>query len=193
MTHDEKLAAYSRLRLGGRALPPDLRTLLMLQWQNAATPLSEVGARLIGDDEAHDLLEHSYLNDDDRANPDIMANVAAIESTCEHAVFVVEDCDRAILGYWFGPENVDIADAPIVKYDTEGQFLLMEGTTVSEALVGATAFEDVERFAELKQAFTNVGIEIAADRWDDLKYPDPPTGPGEFHEQRYEENLGKAK
>ena len=195
MPHEEKLSEYSRLRLAGRELPDDLRKLLVLQWQRGAAPsgadpLDAMGVTLLEAGESHDLLDHSYLNEKDRANPDIMANVAAMKSTCEHAAFVAQDDDRNIVGYWFGPENVDIGSAPIIKLDTEGQFSLLEGRTLSEALLGSHVFDDDAKFAELKGVFVDAGIAIGADSWDELAYPSPPTDPGEFHEQRYEENLG---
>jgi hypothetical protein len=197
MTHDEKLAEYSRQRLGGRELPADLRTLLLLQWQRGATnagadPLTAMGVSLLEAGEIPDLLDHSYLNDKDRADPDVMANVAAMQSTCEHAAFVARNNDCKIFGYWFGPENVDIGAAPILMLDTEGQFLQLEGLTLSEALLGNHVFEDTEKFARLKESFAKVGIAISAGSWDELAYPSPPTDPTVFHEERYEENRSKA-
>ena len=197
MTHEEKLAEYARQRLGGRAIPPDLRTLLVVQWQRDATnagadPLEAMGVGLLEAGETHDLLDHSYLNEKDRADPDIMANVAAIKSTCEHAAFVARDEDGAAIGYWFGPENLGTDAAPIVKLDTEGSFSLLEGETLSEALLGSHVFEDAEKFAQLKQSFAKAGIPIDADSWDELPFPSPPTDPATFHEERYEENRSKA-
>jgi len=198
MSHDDQLAEYSRQRLGGRKLPADLRTLLLLQWQRKAAangstdPLDAMGVHLFEAGESNDLLDHSYLNDQDRADPDIMANVAALTSTCEHAVFVARDDDGNVIGYWFGPEKVSIEDAPLVKLDTEGQFTLLEGTTLSEALLGNHVFEDVENFGRFKESFAKAGIPIDADSWDELVYPDPPTDPATFHEERYEENRGSA-
>jgi hypothetical protein len=197
MTHDSKLAEYSRQRLGGRKLPDDLRTLLVLQWQRGVTaagadPLDEMGVVLLEAGETHALLDHSYLNDKDRANPDTMANVAAMMSTCEHAAFVARDDDDRIIGYWFGPENVGIDAAPILRLDTEGQFALLEGGTLSEALLGSHVFDDAERFTQLKEEFAKAGIAISAGSWDELAYPHPPTDPAEFHERHYEENQVKG-
>ena len=191
MSHEQQLVDYSRQRLAGREIPADLRTLLLLHWQGSDGPLSGMGASLLEANESHDLLDHSYLNDKDRADPDIMANVAAIKSTCEHAAFVAQNQDGNVFGYWFGPENVGINDAPIVKLDTEGQFDLLGGRTLSEALLGDHVFEDAGRFAEFKTLFAAAGIAIAGDSWDDLVYPKPPTTPGAFHEKLYRENQQK--
>jgi hypothetical protein len=197
MTHEEALAQFSRLRLAGREIPADLRTLLMLQWQRGtanagADPLGAMGVTLLESAQTHPLLDHSYLNDQDRADPDIMANVAAMQSTSAHAAFVAIDQDDNLVGYWFGPDNAGIADAALLKLDSEGQFLLLEGRTLSEALLGSHAFEDGAKFAQLKQTFAEAGIAIGADSWDELPYPNPATDPAGFHEQRYEENLNKA-
>ena len=121
-----------------------------------------------------------------------MANVAAAISTCAHAAFIARDNDGSMFGYWFGPENVDIGAAPVMKVDTEEQFLLLEGRSLSEALLGHHVFEDVEKFAKLKQSFASIGIAIIANSWDELPYPNPPTDPASFHEERYEENRSKA-
>ena len=80
----------------------------------------------------------------------------------------------------------------MLKLDSEGQFALLEGKTLSEALLGNHVFEDTEKFARLKQEFARVGIPISADCWDELAYPSPPTDPASFHEQLYEENRNKA-
>ena len=87
MSHDDALATYRREKLGGRAMPPDLRTLLILQWERGtahdaegADPLATMWVQLFDAKQSSDLLDHSYLNDEDRANPDIMANVAAMTS-----------------------------------------------------------------------------------------------------------------
>lgn len=197
MTADAQLADYSRRRLAGRDLPADLRTLLLRQWQRgsgnaAADPLDAMRIHLFEAEETHDLLDHSYLNEKDRADPDIMANVAAMNSTCEHAAFVAHDDDGNLFGYWFGPENLGIDTAPIVKLDTEGQFSLLSGRTLSEALLGEHVFEDSERFAQLKETFARAGIPISANHYDELEYPRPPSSPAVFHEERYEENRSKA-
>jgi hypothetical protein len=197
MTPAEKLAEYSRMRLGGREIPADLRALLLLQWQRdeekpAADPLEAMFVSLLEAGETHDLVDHSYLNEKDRADPDIMANVAAMKSTCEYAAFVARDEDGNLIGYWFGPENVGIDSAPILKVDSEGQFELLGGRSLSEALLGDKVFEDADKFAALKDVFAQAGIAIAADSWEDLEYPDPPTSPAVFHEERYEENRSKA-
>ena len=87
MTDDIKLAEYSRQRLAGRTIPGDLRTLLLVQWRrgeesSGADPFESMGISLLDPGESHDLLDHSYLNDTDRADPDIMAKVAAMKETC---------------------------------------------------------------------------------------------------------------
>jgi hypothetical protein len=192
---DDRLSQYSSQRLAGRRIPDDLRTLLLLQWQrgdSAADPLSSMGVRLFEAGETHPLLDHSYLNDADRADPDIMANVTAMISTCEHAAFVAQAEDDQLFGYWFGPENVSIDTAPILKLDSEGQFSLLAGRTLSEALVGVRAFTDQKMFTQLKGSFRQAGIAIGADSWDELARPKAPTDPGTFHEQRYEDNRTRA-
>ena len=51
---------------------------------------------------------------------------------------VAESEDGDMIGYWHGPERTPIGDAPIVKFDTEGTFGLMQGRRLSEAMLGNT-------------------------------------------------------
>jgi hypothetical protein len=199
MSHDDAFATYQREKLGGRAIPDDLRKLLVLQWERGtahdaegADPLATMWVQLFDSGQSSDLLDHSYLNDEDRANPDIMANVAAMTTVCAHCVFVAQNDDGILFGYWFGPENLPIESAPIVKLDTEGQFELIGGKSLSEALVGDRVFDDDAAFAKLKGQFGRAGINFAASSWDELDDPDAPTDPGILHDRCYRENRAKA-
>jgi len=66
----------------------------------------------------------SYLNDQDRANPDIMANVDAMAATNQLIAWFGRD-SHGFVGLWRGPENRPIPDAPIVRLDTEGQYSII--------------------------------------------------------------------
>jgi hypothetical protein len=67
-----------------------------------------------------------------------MANVTAINEVLATITFIAESDDGDMIGYWHGPERTPIDAAPIVKLDTEGQFDLMRGRALSEAMLGTT-------------------------------------------------------
>jgi hypothetical protein len=66
----------------------------------------------------------SYLNDQDRANPDIMANVDAMAATNRLIAWFGRD-SQGFVGLWRGPENRPLSDAPIVRLDNEGQYSII--------------------------------------------------------------------
>jgi hypothetical protein len=180
--------------LKGQPAPDDLQKLFLMQAARVANdddysdPLESIHAYLIMPGEELGLLTHSYLNDDDKANHDIMANVRAIDIVFTYITFVVKTDDSDLIGYWHGPENTPIESAPIVKYDTEGQFSLLLGTHLTEALLGEHVFDDDEEFARLREWFLQNGIIIAASNWDDLDFPEAKTKPDELHRSLYNQN-----
>jgi hypothetical protein len=180
--------------LKGQPAPDDLQKLFLMQAVRVANddeysdPLESIHAYLIAPEEELDLLTHSYLNDADKANPDIMANVKAIDKVFEHITFVAKTDDSDLIGYWHGPESTPIQLAPIVKYDTEGQFSLLLGKQLTEALLGEHVFDDDEEFTRLRDWFSTFGIDISASCWDDLDYPDVKTKPDELHHNLYNQH-----
>jgi hypothetical protein len=191
------LREYSEGQLGGRAVPDDLRGLLQLQWQRTAAPnplapareqpdpLAAIGVHILEVGEPNDLPDHSYLTARDMADQDIMANVSAIREVCQCAAFVAVNRDGNAFGYWFGPENCPIERAPIVRFDTEGQFMLMNGGTLTEALVGDYAFDDDEEFTRLKAWLAKFSVQIAPTRWDELPERSSISNPGTMHMELY--------
>src|SRR5437763_1778649 len=110
--------------LRGQAVPPDLRILLdVAGCAGDIDPLRDaLGFAHLVPGRDYPLLTGSYLNDSDRHNPDIMANVAAINDVVLLTTMVAESDDGDMIGYWHGPERTAIGTAPIVKLDTEGMF-----------------------------------------------------------------------
>jgi hypothetical protein len=180
--------------LKGQSAPEDLQKLFMMQAARVANdddysdPLESIHAYLVTPGEELDLLTHSYLNDEDKANPDIMANVMAIDKVFTYITFVAKTDDSDLIGYWHGPENTPIESAPIVKYDTEGQFSLLLGKQLTEALLGEHVSDDDEEFTRLRDWFSTSAINITAASWDDLDYPDVKTKPNELHRSLYNQN-----
>lgn len=170
--------------------PADLATLLRLRDAGDAEltdALADLGYRLIDPDDAPTLLNPaSYLRPEELADPDIAANCRATEAVCAFVSFFVEDDESNLFGYWHGPEGVALSDAPIVKYDNEGQFSLLQGRGLAEALIGDRVFDDDDAFAEHAATLHDFGITIAAGSWRQL--PDSPdsSDPAQLHTELYD-------
>ena len=108
---------------------------------------------------------HDYLSEDELANPDIQANIAAIEQVGRLITFVAKDDDSNIYGYWHGTNGRALEHAPIVQYDSEGQFYIMPGASLTEAFCASYCFEDNDLFAEMKARFADLDVPFVCDSW----------------------------
>ena len=186
---------FRRDILKGQVAPQDLQALLgvVALAGDGDDPLREaLGFSLLSPNRDYPLLSGSYLNEKDRQNADIMANVAAIDEVLAMITFVAESEDGDMIGYWHGPERTPIGAAPIVKYDTEGQFDLMQGRNVSEAMLGNYTFDDDERFADGRAWLADCGIEMDAENWYGLSTPTAATMPNKLHRTLYNERRVAA-
>ncbi|KAF0812677.1 hypothetical protein IGB42_02969 [Andreprevotia sp. IGB-42] len=197
MTNDT-LAAFQQSIFKNQPIPADVQTLFALQSARVpnddeyADAFEAIQCRLIGPDDAIALLDHSYLSEEELANPDIAANVAATKEVFALITFVVQNDNSDVIGYWHGPEGTPIGQAAIVKYDSEGQFSLLQGTTLTEALLGDYVFDDDEEFTSLRDWFAEDGITITASNWDDLASPEPASTPDDLHETLYNQHRTAA-
>ncbi|MEH6419955.1 hypothetical protein [Pseudomonas sp. CGJS7] len=170
--------------------PADLAALLRLREtgdSNFAETLADVGYRLIDPDDAPTLLDPaSYMSPQELADPDIAANIRAIDGVCEFVSFFVEDDQSNLFGYWHGPGHAALVDAPIVKFDNEGQFSLLQGRGLVEALIGDRVFDDDEAFAGYAADLRAFGIEFAARSWEQLPEPPASSDPAQLHTALYE-------
>jgi hypothetical protein len=167
-------------------LPDDLQKLWLMQVSRATgineggDPLARIGARLIEPGMHIDLLSDSYLSEQDRANPDIMANVAAIDAVLALSTVVVELDDEELLGYWHGPEGTPIDKAPILSLDTEGQFGIVSGRTLTEAIVAFGLYRDSD-FARARDLWAQHGVVVAAATLSELDYGAFASDPDDVH------------
>jgi hypothetical protein len=186
----ERLEAFKREILKGQPVPDDLQKLWAMQaarepgTQNAADPLARLGARLIEPGMDVSLLSHAYLTEKDRANPDIMANVAAIGAVLALATFVMELDDGQLLGYWHGPEQTPIEDAALIEFDTEGQFYFVSGLTITEAMLGYELRRESD-FAQMRDWCAKLGILISARSLAELEHREAKTNPSTVHLEAY--------
>jgi hypothetical protein len=171
---DKRTINFSQVILKNQPMPDDLQKLWNMQISRAPDadfsidPLAALGVKIIEPDRMACLLDHSYLNETDRANPDMMMNIEAIDEVFNLATFVVELEDDHILGYWHGSENTPIADAPIIKFDSEGQFSVCRGNNLTEAIIAETMSYQEDKFPEFKAWFAKYQIDIATNSIADL-------------------------
>lgn len=100
-----------------------------------------------------------YLNDDDRANPDIMANVEATAATNELIAWFGRDQD-GFVGLWRGSTSDPLERAPVVRLDTEGQYSLVAATVPDYFAVSV----DEEAFDDTRTELLAVGFRVAMSR-----------------------------
>lgn len=178
------MAIYNKEQLSKMAIPVDLKALIE-NYSCCEDLLNEMESRFFESGTDISLITHSYLNDEERKNKDIMNNVLAINEVFKHISFVMETVNGDIIGYWHGLENQEIMTSPIVLYDTEGQFSILNGSNLTEALVGNYLFDDDEAFLEFQKRFKDCGINIVS-RWDDLFEPKLKLTPENIHAEKYE-------
>jgi|GEM_PF-5829277 len=168
----ERLAEFSRARLGGRNVPDDLRVMLAAQWAGDTSFLEMVGVEFIEADEQHPLLDTSYLRPEELADPEIQSMNAAMATISEHARLVARS-DDVWLGYWTHPDEPADREPSIVEVDTEYSFRLHPGRSLAEALVVAASeySDDEEAHAELAAAMATAGITGVAT--DPSEVPEP--------------------
>lgn len=191
--------------------PADARLWLQRQDAGETAPWTGLGVTFLppgGRPEA--LLDTSYLTDADRANPGIMANVAAIEETAALVAWVAVERQRA-LGYWRGPESTPLDAAPLVEFDSEGQFRLAGATSVTEFYAfqleewvagdddllaeHGLLDEDGDIDDDALRAWIVATVRAAGYEGDDprsiydWKNPDVEVAPDDFHEERYRARL----
>lgn len=186
---DEIIKTFSKNRLNGEAVPKDIQLLLRhrdelsqkfdlsLHWETGWEPW----------------LDTSYLSEEDKADPDTMANVRAIEDICALIAFVAEGKDGAYIGFWRGPKHRPVTDSPLVSFDNEGQFNLCGGKTLSEALL-AHVYNgyDEEAFSEFRDWLHSIGIKVSWKTPDDIAYPEEDSPPDELHNAAYERYLAQG-
>lgn len=170
-------------------VPEDLAVWRRLQDAGRPNPWSD-GLRLLADDERPAALDTSYLSAEDLANPDIAANVRAIEETAALITWVGEDEDESqAFGYWRGPNDVPLAAAPIVSLDSEGQFQVLRGANLSEALSDEYGQWADDGYPGVVARCRSEGVTISADDPAELLEPTVTPTPAEHHVARYRDLL----
>lgn len=131
--------------------------------------------------------DFSYLNDSDRANPDIMANVEAMQANNKLIAWFGRD-QEGFVGLWQGPSDLPLERAPVVRLDSEGQYSLVAATVPDYIQISV----DDEAFSDTREALLAAGFRVAASReqiWDVLDGISD--DPNEYRRNLY--NQGRAR
>ena len=191
---EERLREFSRLRLGGRPVPEDVRLLATAQWEGRGHPFEQFGITILEPGAPHPLTDFSYLTEKDRADPDIMANCAASAQMATYLMAVAQDEDSCFYGYWLHPgQRVDRNPPPVVKVDSELTYWELGGRTFAEACLYDIASDDDALFAEVAAALAQLRVPVSAGSREGLDELSADPVPEEVHRRLYyaeRERLG---
>lgn len=122
----------------------------------------ELEFELLEEDRIENELLHSYLSDSNKKDISIEANIFAINKVFKYITFFAEAENGMLLGYWHGEENTNILEAPLITYDTEGEFDLLYGNQIIELLILKWTSEDEDEYSEMVDEFSSCDIEISS-------------------------------
>jgi hypothetical protein len=165
-------------------MTPDLDLL-----KESLTDLDEiVGAmdlELVDDPRWAGPSDTSYLTEEDRANPDIAANVEAMAQTNTLIAWFGRDSE-GFVGLWRGPENTPLPKCPVVRLDSEGQYEVI-ANSIGDYLL--TSVE--EDIADARETLIEAGFDMSESSegaWDAI------ADSGEVNDYRHElYNEGRKK
>ncbi len=134
--------------------------------------VDELELELVEDPQWAEPSDTSYLNADDRANPDTMANVEAMAETNKLIAWFGRDME-GFVGLWRGTDQVALAKAPIVRLNTEGQYELV-ASSIGDYLCIAASNDD---FDENRKMVTKAGLAVSGspdEIWEAIEDYDSP-------------------
>lgn len=192
--YDERLKEFSRLRLGGRPVPEDVRLLATAQWEGRGHPFERFGITILEPGAPHPLTDFSHVGEKERADPDIMANCAASAQMATYLMAVAQDEDSGFYGYWLHPDQrIDRNPPPVVKVDSELTYGELGGRTFAEACLYDIAFDDDALFAEVSAALAKLHVPVSAGSREGLDEHSADPAPEDVHRRLYyaeRERLG---
>lgn len=132
-----------------------------------------------------------YLSEAEHNNPEIMANVRATDRVAGLATWLLVSEDRAAFGYWRGPHEISLDEAPIVQYDNEGQFQLLASDGIAAALAVRSSWDDEDEYESIREEFAEIGIILPATLAEAEVWPEISPEPNDLHRQYYQEEQAK--
>ena len=181
-----KIEDISINRLKNESCPEDVTFLI----ENCMDLLTEMEIEINGDETWEPWNDKSYLTKEDLADPDISANIQAIDDTFSLISFIAEFPDGEYVGYWRGIENSNIEDCPLVHYSNDGQFSLCGPRFIESIFVN---LYDDEGLDEIRRLAKEKGIELNFKSIDDIKDKETKIEPDDYHQKKYYEYKNLAK
>jgi hypothetical protein len=196
MSSSDPILDFAAQHLGGRTMPNDLRRLLELQARDAASGsasvLKDAGVTFLDGDRLPGLVEAECRGRDDLGGIARLAHAQAMADMVRESGFVAEDEDSGAIGYWFGPEQLPIESAPLMRFDRIGSFSVVPGNGIAEAILVIGSHGNDETFAALRDALNRQGFAIAVRSIGDIGPRKCAVGPQATYEQliqSYSANL----
>ena len=177
--------------LKGQSIPEALENILQNQCC-LETLESELEFELIEEGRIEEEISHTYIKPEQRKDKAISANIFAINKVFEYITFFAEAENGMLLGYWHGTENLNILKAPLVSYDTEGQFELYSSNRIIEELALRWTCEEEEEYEELQNEFSKCNVKIA-DIGSNLGNIETKSNPAKMHDELYKNKLEELK
>lgn len=176
-------------RMRGRAVAEDLRRLVELELDgqlrgpDSVQPFAEV--QVLAPGQWHPLQDPQYQQGEQ--DPGVIANNCAIDEVLGHVAVVVDGFNGDLFGYWVHPDEPATDRPAIVKLDTEGQFAVLDGDTLVEAMVFDWLGYDVDPdyLARIMAFCQRHQIPLAAHDRDALAKPETTVDPGLLHDRLY--------
>jgi hypothetical protein len=101
----------------------------------------------------------SYLNDADRADPDIMDNVTAMTSTNRLIAWFGKDAE-GFVGLWRTSAQLPVEGCQVVRLDREGQYSLVAATVPDYIAISVPE----SSFAATREALITAGFSVSPSR-----------------------------
>jgi len=173
MRSTDPILEHVSRRLGGRPLPDDLLELLNLQGSDAASgsanPLKEAGITFLDGDQLPAVIAAACAGETDLEGASRLAYAQAMRDMVRYSGFVAEDATGSPIGYWFGPDQIPIESAPIMRYDTKGNFCILPGDGIAEAVSAVASGDSNLIFLKLRGYLNKHGFTIKARTLDDIR------------------------
>jgi hypothetical protein len=173
MSPVDPIRQFAVRHLGDRAVPDDLRRLLNAQWHDAATgrsnPLKDAGVTFLDGDRMPMRVAAVCAGRDDVGATARLTSAQAMEDMLRYSGFVAEDAAGDAIAYWFGPDPVPIETAPLLRFDADGNFSVLPGDGIAEAILVVASHGDGSLFSTLRHYLNEQGLDIAARTIEDVR------------------------
>jgi hypothetical protein len=173
MSPADLFVQFAARHLGGRIVPDDLRTLLQVQWRDAASgksnPLQSAGVSMLEGDRVPALVAAILAGRDDLGSGARLAHAQAMGDMMRYSGFVAEAGAGDAIGYWFSPNSIPIEAAPFLRFDSNEHFSILPGNTISEGVLVIASEGNDQAFSDLRDYLNETGLSISARRLQDLR------------------------